>query len=315
MPPLSLEDSQKTLEYLRNQVRLKQFSNYLVKGLTAGAGIAGLGMVGRALIEPSRTVNTSYTEPVETVVYRPDRKDEKKGAKTAGGQGSLTNPLGYFESQVADDDWLGYAVPTAAAAIGIPTGYLAIKGLSKRMQAATRRRELRQAQREFEEALQQYAEAGDESRKVDVAKMSGLSHDTMLMRKLAANCCEIAERESSGRKVAASIPWEVLKGYAALAIPTSIAGGYYGFKNRWENRKQRDLDTAERQVNLLRESSNPTFSTARLEDPVDLDPPAKKRRQSSEDRALAILEHERAKKTEFRQAVEQALDNMPVSYL
>ena len=254
-PSLNLETVQQAKAAIRQQLDRKQMLGSAGVGLAAGAGLAGVGLLFKTIAKSMQRSPSSYTAPIESVVYRPDRPKRRR-RKVA---------LGPAMQSLAGDDmgqWVKLAVP---AAVGLPLGFLGAKKLTDVVRGIARHNELRAAQQEFELAMQQYAESADQPRKLEklVAKRASGSERDMLLLCLAENCCYLAKTAAGG------LIQTTGKAALAYAVLAPLLAGVYGFNNRWDQRAAKDLDTAERQLNIQREAVNPTFMVASLQDPPD----------------------------------------------
>lgn len=261
----------------------------LAKGALAGMGIGGAALVLKSLANSATQRSTSYTVPVEMPVYRPDRPEKKKRRKVAE---VPVDPTQHY-AQASPFSWSTLA---AALGIGLPLGYAGANMVGNQVRQVAHKEELRAAQLEFEKAMQEYAESGDESRKLQpAAKFAAMNDQQLKLHRLAENLNYISKN--------AGMADLATKSYLAWATLSPLLAGVYAFNRRWDDRAFKDLDIAERQLNQQREAVNPTFSVATLKDPPDLD----KKPTSPED--------EEATRDEIRQALNDAVSSYSTDYL
>ena len=258
--PVNLEAVQRAKAAIQQELDRRQFMRSAGIGLAAGGGLAGAGLLFKTIAKSMQRNPSSYTAPIESVVYRPDRPNRRR-RKVA------TSPLGPATQQLAGDDMMQFAKAAVPVAVALPVGFMAAKKLTDVVRGIARHNELQAAKQEFETALQEYAEAADQPRKIEqvVRKRAAMSERDVLMLCLAENCVVLSKTAAGGL-----VP-TLGKGVMAYAMLAPLLAGVYGFNNRWDQRAGKDLDIAERQINIQREAVNPTFMVASLKDPPDRD--------------------------------------------
>lgn len=268
----SLANVQAIKQKLIERVSNSQLSHSVGTGLAAGAGLAGIGLLAKTLVKSMQRNPNTYTEPIESVVYRPDRP--KRRRKRAGIDEAISSAIPNSPlvgsspalRELAGQDMTDWVRRLAPAAIALPVGLLGAKKLTDVVRGIARNNELRAAQREFELAMQQYAEAADQPRKITrIRKAAGMSEREQLIDRLAENCVWLSKTADGG------LYGSLSKGMLAYMALSPLLAGVYGFSNRWDQRKLKDLDVAERQLNIQREQTNPTFMVANLQDPPNRD--------------------------------------------
>jgi hypothetical protein len=282
---------------IARQMTAESLPRYAYQGAAAGAGLTGIALLLKAFKNSTDQPSTSYTTPVEAAVYRPDRPAKRRRRKLATTPVSVSDGLLPETAQaIASKNTLGTTSVALALGLGIPAGMMGASKLTGYLRQVARDRELRDAQAEFERSLQDYAESGDE--KLRTAKRAAMSDREVLLARLAANCTKLASMTKTATAA------DAMKDYlTAWAVLTPLLGGVYGFQNRWSKRDGKDLQLAERQVNLKREATSPTFTVATLKSPPHAD-----RLPEDEEERQRIAEEQRS-------SIADAVGNYDTDYL
>ncbi len=242
------------LRLAKEKLLQQQQGNILLKSLGMGAAVGGIGagtfglakQMSRAISPPRIT----YTLPNEFEVYEPEKKKKPAATKAAASPSGTPGGYSLFRSPVSElvakDPRLSSQAWLALAA-GLPAGFLAGIKINKSLGRVARNQELEAAREDFERAMQESAGLQEvEGQKVANSPVAILAENCKQMSKLALDPADLKK---------------MLYIYMAAA---PAVGAYYGFQKRWDQRKARSLEAAERLSNVNRETTNPTFSTARL---------------------------------------------------
>jgi anti-sigma factor RsiW len=171
----------------------------------------------------------------------------------------------------------------------MPLGYAATKSLTDRSESFRRSQELENMQREYEQALQEYA-----ATKATGKARKRASLQQMAMDRLVENTVQLSQKLALIEQ-----PRRILMNYAILA---PILGGALGFMNGMGSGDSRSLAVAEARLQHAREKTNPTGSTISV---AQIDAPNKDGQLSDADR----------KKQLRQQLVDDALDDIDTSYV
>lgn len=275
----------------------------LGKGVLLGGAIGGGTILAKGVIDSLYPPGSSYTAPVDMTVYRPDREKAKTRTRKAAELAkqaafsllaSLPPAVRTPIEKMAADSPVHTATWVSSLLAGVPVGVIGAHKINNALKSYVRNRELVEAQSDYEKALQEYAEAGDQPRRIE--KRAAMTDRAVKLARLAENCMIMSSKKAD---------WSSALTQYALTLPaiSGLVGGLYGFGNRWDSRQQKDLDIAERQINVARESVNPTFTIAKLKDPVDLDP------------KVEDEEEQLSRQEALRQSVEAALQDYRTDYL
>lgn len=304
--PITPEMAEAIKQSIINRQRIKTLLSGTTYGLLTGAGLAGVGSLAKSLSAAGARPSTSYTDPVSAQVYIPNEASDGKKRKrssfdidsikkfvtdSAGKAGtglqglyegatSGLKPIDPLTSAARSKDDLSWMLLGGSALAGVPIGFMGGNAVISKFKSMARHNELKAAQREFELAMQELAEAGDRPLKIRKKRASvGLTREEKI-ELLASNCVELS-------KTAAMSDWLRKLFYSYVGI-TPLLFGAYGFQDQWDKRKYKDLAIAERQLNNLREGTNPTFTVANL---AEL-PGSKKKTKSPEELAQHLQEVE-----------------------
>lgn len=243
---------------IAQQITRERMPAMFKTGLAAGSGITGVALMLKALKNSTGQPISSYSTPVETAVYRPDRPKKKRRGSRYKTAAVPSTPHPPNAADIGAKDPYRTVKLSIALGLGVPTAMIGAKRITGYLRQVARDRELRAAQREFEQSLQEYAASGGEKKQV---KTAGMSERQILIRRLVANCVELSQCTKT-----AGMMDSLKENMLAYTILTPLLAGVYGFQRQWDKRKIKDLKLAEREMNIRREKTSPTFTVATLKE-------------------------------------------------
>jgi len=264
-PGITPDEQAKILNGLVMTEQLKQalkYVNYgLAGGAVAGGGAALLQRLGRRVIPPSST----FTAPVRGPVYVPNNakaklqagelEEESKVAQLGAPAQAIDPSNAAAITQMANDRAMTPAMKLLGAALGVPAGWYLSRKLVGKGDEVRRSQELEEMQRQYEQELQLYAATKVKPQVRGVRKIASTPNE-QLMERLAANTVEIAKHAAIGTNLK-----QMLAAYFTL-VPLTF--GAAGFADQWQNGKNRELASAEKRLQMLREKKNPTAANMSL---------------------------------------------------
>lgn len=221
-------------------------------GGATGLTLSGLLAMAQTL-RKAKGKSISYTSPMDVPIYIQKKDEEESKKASVEAQPSLAD---LWSSQLHTPG--GGLASILALTGGVGAGLWAGDKLTGLAGSISRKSQLNSARAEFEQALQSLAADEEIEEPKRKRKSRSKKASDPRVERLAANCQKIATWDIIPKGVK-----ELALAYAALA---PAVGAYYGFNNRWDQRKARDLSFAEQQVNQQRERSSPTFNVASLVD-------------------------------------------------